>query len=133
MKIIHIIAKVVLSMCMLLPSLGLFRIFPAPTRDLYNSDAAFAFIQMIMNAALYIDVMMVGVLLVSVILLWTKREAPAALLITPITANVVGFHLFLDGGLINAGAIPALVMLVLNGYFLYKNRRLMCQLCASQA
>ena len=128
MKIIHIIAKVLLSLICILPVTGLLGIFPEPTRDLYHTDAAFAFIQLMMQSAQYIDYMMVGVLLGACVALWTKREALGALLITPITANVVGFHLFLDGGLLNPGSIPALVMLVTNGYLLYANRELYTQL-----
>jgi hypothetical protein len=122
MKIIHIIAKVVLSLIFLLPALGLTGIFPPPTRDLYNTDEAFAFIQMLMESAVYIDIMMVGVLLLAFVALWTKREALGALLALPITANVIGFHAFLDGGLLTAGSRPSLVMLALNVYLLYKNR-----------
>ena len=122
MKILHSIAKVLLSLILILPSFGLFGIFPAPTRDLYATDQAFAFIQLIMQSANYIDYMMVAVLLVALASLWTKREALAALLITPITANVVVFHLFLDGGLFSVGSLPALIMLITNVYFLFKNK-----------
>lgn len=122
MKIVHIVAKVLLSLIFILPAFGLSGIFPAPTRDLYHTDAAFAFITMMMNGAQYIDYMMVGVLLLALCALWTKREALAALLALPITANVIGFHLFLDGGLLNAGSLPALVMLTTNLYLLYKNK-----------
>jgi hypothetical protein len=122
MKIIHIVAKVLLSLIFLLPALGLTGVFPPPTRDLYHTDEAFAFIQMLMESAMYIDFMMVVVLLLAFVALWTKREAVGALLALPITANVIGFHAFLDGGLLTSGSIPSLVMLVINVYLLYKNR-----------
>jgi len=122
MKLIHNSAKVLLTVIFVLPVLGLLGIFPAPTRDLYNTDAAFAFIQLIMSSAIYIDYMMVAVFAVSAFFLWTKREALAALLIAPITLNIIGFHLFLDGGLLNGGAVPSLVMLAINVYLLYVNR-----------
>ena len=35
---------------------------------------------------------------------------------------VVGFHLFLDGGLLTPGAVPGDVMLLINAYFLWKHR-----------
>jgi len=122
MKIIHIIAKVVLSLIFIMPIFGLLGLFPAPTRDLYNTDSAFAFIQFMTESAVYINYMMVGVFIVSLVALWTKREALAALLVSPITANIVGFHMFLDGGLFKSGAILALVLLVINIYLLYVNR-----------
>lgn len=125
MKILHYIAKVILSLIFILPMTGLTGIFPPPTRELYTTDQAFAFIQMIMDSAIYIDYMMVSVLFLALVALWTKREALAALLAAPITANVVAFHLFLDGGLFTAGSIPSIIMLVLNIYLLYKNREIL--------
>ncbi len=59
---------------------------------------------------------------VAIILLWTKRTAAAALLILPFTVNIVAFHLVLDGGLFNAGAIMGNVLLLLNVYFLWQYR-----------
>ncbi len=123
MKIAHTIAKVLLSLIAILPVFGLLGVFPAPTRDLYHTDAAYQFIQLMMSSAMYIDYMMVAVLLVSVVLMWTGRELVAAFLIAPITANVIGFHLFLDGGLMNAGSIPALIMLLTNACLFQANRK----------
>ena len=91
------------------------------TRDLYNTDQAFAFIQMIVDT-MYINYMMVAVHIIALIALWTKREALAALLIAPITANVFAFHFFIDGGMFTEGAVLANVMLLLNLYLLWKNR-----------
>lgn len=125
MKIMHIVAKILLSIIFVLPGFGLFGIFPAPTRDLYHTDAAFAFIKIMMTSAQYIDYMMVGVLLLALSALWTKREALAGLLALPITANVIGFHLFLDGGILNAGSLPALVMVTINVYLLCKNKKVL--------
>ncbi len=122
MKIAHTIAKVLLTLISILPIFGLLGLFPAPTRDMYHTDGAYAFIQMLMEHAIYIDYMMVSVLLVSVVLMWTKRELVAAFLIAPITANIIGFHLFLDGGLLNTGSIPSLVMLVATICLFYTNR-----------
>jgi hypothetical protein len=122
MKITHTVSKVFLSLIAILPAFGLLGLFPAPTRDLYHTDAAFQFIQLMMSSALYIDYMMVAVLLASVVLMWTGRELVAAFLIAPITANVIGFHLFLDGGLLNGGSVPGLVMLVTNVCLFYGNR-----------
>jgi hypothetical protein len=104
-----------------MPILGTLGIFPAPTRDLYNTDAAFNFINVLMNTASYISILMAIVNTISVIALWTKREALASILMLPITANVVGFHAFLDGGLLTGGAIMGNILLVLNLYFLYIN------------
>lgn len=120
-KVLHILAKVLLSAIILLPIVGSTGALGEATRDLYNTDQAFAFIQML-TEIMYINYMMTGVLIVALIALWTRREPLAALLIAPITANVVAFHLFLDGGLLTGGAVLGNVMLLLNLYFLWKNR-----------
>lgn len=120
-KYIHITFKILFSLILLMPILGTLGIFPAPTRDLYNTDAAFNFINVLMNTASYISILMAIVNTISVIALWTKREALASILMLPITANVVGFHAFLDGGLLTGGAIMGNILLVLNLYFLYIN------------
>ena len=62
--------------------------------------------------------------------LWTRRTALAALLILPITVNVVGFHAFLDGGLLTAGAMLGNIMLLINAYFLWQQRRVYASLLA---
>lgn len=103
------------------PILGVLGVFPAPTADLYNSVQAFDFIDMLMKVG-YINYMIALVFAVSIVLIVTNRIAFAALLLTPITINIVAFHAFLDGGLFTAGAIMADMLLVLNFYFLWQNR-----------
>ncbi len=120
-KYIHNFLKVILSLILIFPVLGILGIFPAPTRELYNTDLAFSFIQ-ILGEAGYINYIMALVYLAALWALWTRREALAALLILPIVVNIIGFHAFLDGGLLTAGAVLANVFLLLNIYFLWKNR-----------
>jgi hypothetical protein len=120
-KIAHIIAKVILSAILLLPVVGSTGLLGEPTRELYNTDLAFAFIQTLASV-MYINYIMSGVIVLALVALWTKREALAALLIAPITVNVVGFHLFIDGGLLTGGAVLANIMLLINVYLLYKSR-----------
>lgn len=120
-KVVHIALKVLLSLICIMPILGALGIFPAPTADLYNTPEAFTFIQVLM-AAWYITAIMAVVFALSFIALWTKREAVAALLLLPLTVNIVGFHLFLDGGLFTGGAVMGNVLLLLNIYFLWQNR-----------
>ena len=121
-KIINIALKVVLSLILVLPILGWLGVGPPATPDLYNTPEAFAFIQTITEGR-YITTIMVAVHVVALVCLWTRRTALAALLILPITVNVVAFHAFLDGGLLTAGAILGNVMLLINAYFLWQHRR----------
>lgn len=119
MKTINTILKVILSLIILMPIAGALGIFPPPTPDLYNTPEAFAFIQMIVMGG-YIAYINAIVFAISFVLLWTNRVALAALLILPITVNVVGFHLFLDGGLLTLGALMGNIMLFINLYFLWQ-------------
>ncbi len=127
----HIFAKLVFSFILLMPILGVTGIFPPATRDLYNSDEAFAFIEAL-TAAAYIMYMMAIVHILAIVALWTRREVIGALLALPITLNVVGFHLVLDGGLFTAGALMGNVMLLINLYFLWLYRQKLCELTKPQ-
>lgn len=126
-KYLHIVAKLIFSLILLMPVLGATGIFPPATRDLYNTDEAFAFIEMLTTAS-YILYMMVVVHILAIFALWTRREVVGALLALPITLNVVGFHLWLDGGLLTGGASMGNVMLALNLYFLYIHRAKLLEL-----
>jgi hypothetical protein len=120
-KAIDVVLKVILSLILVTPILGLVGIFPPPTQDLYNTPEAFAFIAMITDGR-YISLLMAVVHTIALACLWTRRTGLAALLILPITVNVVAFHAFLDGGLLTAGAILGNVMLLINAYFLWQHR-----------
>lgn len=120
-RTIDIVLKVVLSLILVLPILGVTGIFPPPTQDLYNTPQAFQFILTIQETR-YINLIMVAVHIVALVCLWTRRTALAALLILPITVNVVAFHLVLDGGLLTGGAVLGNIMLLINAYFLWQHR-----------
>lgn len=126
-KIMHVVAKVLFSLILLMPVLGATGIFPPATRDLYHSDEAFAFIEAL-TAASYIMYMMSVVDLIAIWALWTKREVVGAMLALPITLNVVGFHLFLDGGLLTGGAFMGNVMLLINLYLLWLHKEKIVEL-----
>ncbi len=116
-----IVGKVLLSLLMVTPILGTLGLFPAPTPDLYGSPEAFQFISLLMGSG-YVMWMSTVVYLLALFCLWTKRTALAALLLLPITLNIVGFHAFLDTGLFTAGAIMGNVFLLLNLAFLWQQR-----------
>jgi hypothetical protein len=127
-KYIDIFLKVILSLILILPILGVTHVFPAPTADMYGNAEAFAFIQMLTYSASYIDYIMAIVFIIALVLIWTRRMAAAALLILPVTVNVIGFHLFLDNGLLVPGSIPADIMLAINLYFIWQYRSQYSQL-----
>lgn len=130
-KYLHIVAKVLFSLILILPVAGATGVLGEPTRDLYNTDQAYNFIQTLTDVA-YINYMMAVVHILALVALWTKREALASLLVLPITLNVVGFHMMIDGGLFTAGALMGNIMLLINLYLLYKNRVILMMLTKPQ-
>ncbi|MBY0328606.1 hypothetical protein K2Q02_00715 [Patescibacteria group bacterium] len=120
MKICNTILKVLLVLLLVSPILGAFGIFPAPTADLYNTPQAFSFIEAL-SVAWYINIIIAVVFAIAIALILTRRTALAALLLLPVTINIVAFHGFLDGGLLTTGALMGDVLFLLNIYFLWKN------------
>ncbi|MBP6974656.1 MAG: hypothetical protein KBB54_01800 [Candidatus Pacebacteria bacterium] len=121
MKTINIILKVVLTLLLVSPILGVLGVFPEPTREMYTNDAAFQFINILMTSG-YIVWMEALTFAVAAFCIWTRREALGALLLLPFTFNIVGFHAFLDGGLFTGGAIMGNILLLINAYFLWVYR-----------
>jgi hypothetical protein len=121
LKVFNVILRIVLCLLIFSPILGVFGIFPAPTRDYYNTDIAFSYIDMLMAVG-YVNYLMAIVFAASIVLTIMNRMALVALLILPITLNIVGFHAFLDGGLFTGGAIMGNILLLINIYFLWINR-----------
>jgi hypothetical protein len=115
------IGKAVLTFVLIAPLLGVLGIFPPPTPDLYSTPQAFQFIDLLMKSH-YIPLIDSIVFLLAIVCLWTKRTALAALLLLPITINIVGFHAFLDGGLLKPGAIMGNILFLLNLAFLWQQR-----------
>lgn len=120
-KIVNNTLKVLLTLISITPIFGALGVFPAPTADMYTNEKAFAFISIMMSSH-YINVTMAIVFAAVIFCIWSKRTALAALLLLPLTVNIVGFHLFLDGGLFNPGAIMADILLFLNIYFLWQQK-----------
>ncbi|KND49925.1 MAG: hypothetical protein AB197_00235 [Parcubacteria bacterium C7867-002] len=121
MKIFTIVLRVILGLLLFSPILGALGLFPPPTPELYNTTEAFAFIDILMNTG-YLTQLIAIVFAIAIFLVITNRTALAALLILPITINIICFHAFLDGGLFTKGAIMANVLVLLNAYFLWHNR-----------
>lgn len=122
MKALHIILRIILCLLLVSPILGALGIFPPPTADMYNTAEAFAFISMLMETASHISYLIAIVFAICIVLVITNRMAFAAILLAPITLNIITFHAFLDGGIFTAGAIMADALLLLNIYFLWRHR-----------
>jgi len=119
-KCIDVVFKVIISLLLVSPVLGLLGVFPPPTAEMYSNPDAFAFIQAIMGSHVMIGMGIACILVI--VLMWIRREPLAMLLLLPVSTNIVGFHAALDGGLFTAGAIMGNVLFLLNVYFLWKYR-----------
>lgn len=109
-----------------MPTLGGFKLLPGPQPEYYHTREAYDFVMLGIDANIPFVISLVFI--AAIVLIVTNRTAAAALLIAPVTVNVVCFHSFLDGGLFTAGASMALVLLVLNLYFLWQHRKCYRQL-----
>lgn len=114
-----------------MPVLGVLGVFPEPTADMYGSIQAYTFIMALYDTG-YIMYTMAAVFFITAILLFVNRTAIAALLLLPITVNIVGFHAFVDTGLLSGGAMMGNILLLLNVYFLWKNKTVYRLLLARQ-
>lgn len=129
MKIFNIVLRVIFALLLVSPVLGAFGIFPEPTPEMYNTQAAYSLIEVLFSSG-YIMYIMAVVFAVSIYLIITNRMALASILVLPITVNIIAFHAFLDGGIFTPGSIMADVLVAINVYFLWKNRSVYKVLCA---
>lgn len=104
-----------------MPILGTLGVFPKPTADMYGTPEAYQFISLLYQSG-YVLWMLTVTFLLAAILLITKRTAAAALILLPVTLNIVGFHAFLDTGLLSSGAVMGNVLFLINIYLLWINR-----------
>ena len=121
MKILNIILKVLLVLLLVMPILGTLGVFPAPTAEMYTTPEGWALIEILMSTG-YIMYLIASVFAVSIVLILLNRMALAAILIAPISVNILAFHLFLEGGIFNGASVMADVLFLLNAYFLWQNR-----------
>lgn len=121
-KAINIVLKVVLLIILIMPVLGTLGVFPPPTPEMYNNREAYDFIVALMDGGKYIMWLMTTVFLICFVLTLKNKMAVVALLLLPITLNIMGFHAFLDGGLLKSGAMMGNVFFLINLYYLWQNK-----------
>lgn len=121
MKIARIIIGILLILVLSTPILGATGVFPEPTADLYTPNG-WAFMQALLNTPHMIYLIALTSAVVIVLLLM-KKTALAAIILAPLTVNIIGFHTFVDTGLFSAPASLGWVVLVGNIFFLWDNRK----------
>ncbi len=120
MKALSIVMRVLFGLVLLLPVLGALGVFPAPTADLYTPQG-WAFMKALMDTG-YMMPLLGLTCFIGLVLVIMGRTALAAIIVAPMTVNVVLFHAFLDGTPVGA-LIPAGILLLCNAYFLWENRK----------
>jgi hypothetical protein len=113
MKHLIVIAKIVFCLLLLMPVIGALGVMPPPTSDMYETMIAFDFIMMLMSVK-YITACMGIVALASIYFVVTKRTALAVFLMAPIIVCIVGFHAWVDGGLLTGGALMGNILLIIS-------------------
>lgn len=120
MKIVRIVMRILLCLLLVIPVLGTLGVFPAPTADLYTPNG-WAFMSALMASGYMMPLL--GILCaVAFILTAINKTALAAILLAPMTVNVIAFHAFVDTGLLNPAASLGILLLILNAFFLWDNR-----------
>ncbi len=121
MKYLTLAARILLGLLLVMPVLGGLGLFPPPTADMYSDPSGWAYMEAMMNTGYMMPVLGItfAVILVLVII---NRMALAALLLAPLTVNIVLFHVFLDATPVSAASAMGWLLLVLNAFFLWVNR-----------
>lgn len=119
MRIFTLICRILLILLLAMPVLGSLGLFPPPTAEMYTPQG-WAFMSAMMATGYMLPAlgMTFGVVLVLALL---NRMALAAILLAPVTVNIMLFHWFLDASPVSAAAAPAYVLLFLNAFFLWRN------------
>lgn len=127
MKILRIILRALLGLLLLLPILGTAGVFPAPTADLYT-PSGWAYMEALMNAGYVMPLL--GITFFAVLVLTIiNRMALAAVILAPVTVNIICFHALVDTGLISPSASLGILLFILNAFFLWDNRTKYKALC----
>lgn len=121
MKILTIVLRVLLGLLMVMPVLGTLGVFPPPTAEMYSDPAGWAFISAMMETGYMMPLIGVTFAVVLVLIILNKM-ALAAVILAPLTVNIVLFHVFLNVTPVSAESAMGWLLLVLNAYFLWVNR-----------
>ena len=127
MKITRILLRVLLGLLLLLPILGTAGVFPAPTADLYT-PSGWAYMEALMNAG-YVMPLLGLTFFAALVLTAFNRMALVAVILAPVTVNIICFHAFVDTGLISPSASLGILLFIFNTFFLWDNRKKYKVLC----
>lgn len=121
MKILRIVLRVLICLLLLTPILGVTGVFPAPTAELYT-EPGWAFMSALM-ATPHMLPLIALTCAVCLVLFAMRRDALAAVILAPLSVNIICFHAFVDTGLLSASPILGEILFLLNAFFLWDNRK----------
>lgn len=121
MKILTLVLRILFGLLLLMPAAGALGLLPEPTAEMYTPEG-WAFMEALMTTPYMMPLIGITSLIVGVLFL-AGKNALAAILLAPFTVNVILFHIFLDAAPISAAAIPAYILVALNLYFLWVERK----------
>lgn len=120
MKIVRVVLRILLCLLLLTPVLGATGVFPAPTADLYTPNG-WAFMSALLASG-YIMPLLAVLCVVVIVLTAMNKMALAAILLAPMSVNVILFHAVVDTGLLHPSASLGIPLFLLNAFFLWDNR-----------
>lgn len=120
MKITAHILRILLGVFLLMPVLALFGVIPQPSAEMY-SEAGWEFMKALMDTGYMMPFIQISNVLCGILLL-ANRTALAAVMLVPLTLNIILFHIFLDATPVSASSSPAYILLIGNIIFLHQNR-----------
>lgn len=120
MKHLLTVLRILLGLFLLMPILSILNIVPEPAAEMYTPEGWAFMSAMIQTGYLLPLVKLMNV--VCGVLLLANRTALAAILLAPLTVNIVLFHIFLDATPLSPASLPAYFLLVMNVYYLWTNR-----------
>lgn len=122
MKTTNLVLRIVLTLLLLMPVAGALGLFPSPTAEMYGTTESWNFISALMQTG-YMMPLIGGIFALCAILLFTGHQALSALLLLPLTVNIMMFHWFTNASPISAESALGYILMVLNAYLLWYNRQ----------
>ncbi|MGE3278377.1 MAG: hypothetical protein AB7J40_01050 [Candidatus Altimarinota bacterium] len=122
MKTTNLVLRILLLLLLLIPIGGTIGLFPEPTADLYGTAESWEFMSALLQTG-YMMPLIGGTFALCAVLLFTGHQALSALILLPLTVNIMAFHWFTNASPISAESSLGYLLLALNLYLLWYNRQ----------
>jgi len=122
MKTTNLVLRIILTLILLIPVGGTLGLFPAPTAEMYGTAESWNFMSAMMQTGYMMPLIGLS-FAICAILLFTGHQALSALMLVPLTVNIMAFHWFTNASPISAESALGYILLALNLYLLWYNRQ----------